>query len=116
MSDDFYRKLDEAEIKGRNERIFRDRPANLHDYQGCEHMPWVQANREYHDGYNTGIAAAIAKLKRIENGVRTYPVDATSPDMQLMADSVNEICHTLIPKLARELESLFRNPFAPPSE
>lgn len=32
---DFYRRLDEAEQKGRIDRIFKNRPENLHDYQGC---------------------------------------------------------------------------------
>lgn len=33
---DFYRRLDEREAQARTERIFRDRPDNLHDYQGCK--------------------------------------------------------------------------------
>lgn len=32
---EFYRRLAEREIAERNARIFRDRPENLHDYQGC---------------------------------------------------------------------------------
>jgi hypothetical protein len=35
MASEFYRRLDEAVSKTRTARIFRDRPANLHDYQGC---------------------------------------------------------------------------------
>jgi hypothetical protein len=37
--DDFYRRLDAEQEKNRIERIFKNRPANLHDYQGCENDP-----------------------------------------------------------------------------
>ena len=33
---DFYRRLDEREAQERTARIFRNRPENLHDYQGCK--------------------------------------------------------------------------------
>ncbi len=39
MSDDFYRRLDEKQEKDKIERIFKDRPENLHDYQGCVNDP-----------------------------------------------------------------------------
>jgi hypothetical protein len=39
MSEDFYRRLNEEQEKERIARIFKDRPENLHDYQGCENDP-----------------------------------------------------------------------------
>jgi hypothetical protein len=35
---DFYKRLDEIEQKNRLDRLFADRPDNLHDYQGCAAM------------------------------------------------------------------------------
>lgn len=31
----FFRRLDERELEERTARVFKDRPENLHDYQGC---------------------------------------------------------------------------------
>ena len=39
MSEDFYRRLNEEQEKERIARIFKDRPENLHDYQGCVNDP-----------------------------------------------------------------------------
>ncbi len=35
MSDNFYRRLDAKEQENRLARLFKNRPDNLHDYQGC---------------------------------------------------------------------------------
>jgi hypothetical protein len=39
---DFYRRLDEAEQQNRLNRLFVNRPDNMHDYQGCANDPSMQ--------------------------------------------------------------------------
>lgn len=46
MSDDFYQRLDRKEAEVRIERIFKNRPENLHDYQGCANDPSMEQGKQ----------------------------------------------------------------------
>jgi hypothetical protein len=68
MSDDFYKRLDAKEQEGRLARIFKNRPDNLHDYQGCANDPSMQP-----------IAAPALPAVDKSEGVNTNAFAVTDP-------------------------------------
>jgi hypothetical protein len=88
MSETFYQRLDRIEQENRIARIFKDRPENLHDYQGCANDPKMQPNAPLAGGESTEMKMNNEPVEKDATEPATLPpLDVTDAEKKLAKDA-----------------------------